>query len=250
MVGGEEGVMYQTLAGQSVDFILVIKDEKAAKKVLVHALVSHEGEASTQEELPVQDNGDRSYVFSYCPETDGPCTLSVMVEGENVPGSPFTWKVKPKVHYSELLSVPASGQEQHVVETEKHCWKIKMHLDCNSRRNFEIGIRCLEQADGKFSYFDVEVKRSSWCYFCKRRGRLQFSRSDNPRAATINSLRHGDVFSVYLNFDTKKLVIYNARSKQTEVFTDALEGDKVVPIISPYVQSMQNPESGLSLDIK
>lgn len=249
MVGGEEGVMYQTLAGQSVDFILVIKDEKAAKKVLVRALVSHEGEASTQEELPVQDIGDRSYVFSYCPETDGPCTLSVMVEGENVPGSPFTWKVKPKAHYSELLSVPASGQEQHVVETEKHCWKIKMHLDCKSRRNFEIGISCIEQADGEFSYFDVEVKRSSWCYYCKRRGRLQFSRSENLHAA-INSLRHGDVFSVYRNFDTKKLVIYNAQSKQTEVFTDALEGDKVVPIISPYVQSMQNPESGLSLDIK
>ena len=94
--------MYQTLAGQSVDFVLVISKENAAKKLLVRALVNHEGEANTQQELPVQDNGDRSFVFSYCPETDGLCNLSVMVEGENVYGSPFMWKVRPKVHYSKL----------------------------------------------------------------------------------------------------------------------------------------------------
>lgn len=249
MVGGEEGVMYQTQAGQSVDFILVIKDENAViKKLLVRALVNREGEASTQQELPVQENGDKSCVFSYCPETDGPCTLSVMVEGENVHGSPFTWNVKPKVHYSELLSVPASGQEQHVVHTEKHCWKIKAHL-LSHKRGFEIGVSCVKQPDAALNiFYGVEVKRSSWC--CRLiRGSVQFSRSDNPHA-TINSLRHGDVFSVYLNFDTKKLVIYNARSKQSEVFTDAFEGDKVVPIFSPYVQSMQNRKSGFSLDIK
>jgi len=251
MVGGEEGVKYQTLAGQSVDFVLVINDENAAKKLLVRALVNHEGEASTQQELPVQDNGDKSYVFSYCPETDGLCTLSVMAEGENVQGSPFTWKVRPKVHYSKLLNLAASGQEQHVKHTEKHCWKVKVQLFPNARRRFEIGVSCIKQADGELIFWDVEVKRSSWCGQIKgARGRWQFIRSDNPHAAAINSLRSGDVFSVYLNFDTKKLVIYNTRSKQTEVFTDAFEGDKVVPIISPYLQDMQNTVSGLSLDIK
>ena len=96
MVGGEEGVMYQTLVGQSVDFILVIKDENATKKLLVHALVNHEGEAGTQQELPVQDSRDGSYDFSYCPETYGLCTLSVMVEGENVHGSPFYMESETK----------------------------------------------------------------------------------------------------------------------------------------------------------
>ena len=238
MVGGEEGVMYQTLAGQSVDFILVIKDENAAQEP-VHALVNRDGEATTQEELPVQDKGDGPYVFSYCPETVGPCTLSVMVKGENVHGSPFIWNVKPKVHHPELPSVSASGEEQHVVHTEKHCWKIKAHLFYRKKR-FEIGVSCVKQHDAGFNiFYDVEVKKSYWCRHFVR-GRVQFSRSDNLHAATINSLCHGDVFSVYLNFDTKKLIIYNARSEQTEVFTDAFEGDKVVPIISPYVQGMQN----------
>ena len=257
MVGGDEGVMYQTLAGQSVDFVFVISDENAAKELLVRALINHQGEGNTQHELPVQYNEDRSYVFSYCPETDGLCTLSVTVEGENMQSSPFTWKVKPKVHYSELLSGAASGQEQHVVHTENHCWKIKVHLTPGSRSNFEIGVSSVKLADGLVYLRDVEVKRSSWCLgYVGKRGKevVKFSRSDNSRVVTINSLRHGDVFSVYLNFDTKKLVIYNARSKQIEVFTDAFVGDKVVPIISRYIPSMQNmPKSefsGLSLDIK
>ena len=251
MVDGEEGVMYQTLAGQSVDFVLVIRDENAAKELLVHASVNHEGEASTQEELPVQDNGDRSYIFSYCPETDGLCTLSVMVEGENVHGSPFTWKVKPKVHYSELLSVPSSGEDQHVDHTEKLCWKIKTHLFPETRRNFEIGVSCVVQTGDEVEEeddIDEEVKRSSWRCSGKVNCKLRFSRSDNLHAAAVNSLHNGDVLSVYLNFDTKKLVIYNARSKQTEVFTDAFVGDKVVPIMSPYIKNVQN-RSGLSLDI-
>ena len=250
MLGGEEGVMYQTLAGQFVDFVLVIRDEKAAQKPLVRALVNHEGEANTQKELPVQDNRDRSYLFSYCPKTDGLCTLSVTVEGENIHGSPFTWKVRPKVHHAELLSVAPSDPEQHVVHAEKHCWKIKLRLFPDTKRTFQIGVSCFKQADGESNLDSEEVKRSSWCgRFLGRGGRVTFSRSDNPHAAAINSLHDGDVFSVYLNFDTKKLVIYNTRSKQTEVFTDAFAGDKVVPIISPYVQNVDN-RSGLSLDIK
>ena len=136
-----------------------------------------------------------------------------------------------------------------MVHAEKHCWKIKAYLDCNSRRHFEIGVSCIKQVDPAIK-IDVEVKRSSWCRRFVR-GSIQFSRFDSSRAASINSLHNGDVFSVYFNFDTKKLVIYNARSKQTEVFTDAFEGDKFVPIISPYLQSQrQKLESGLSLDIK
>ena len=115
----------------------------------------------------------------------------------------------------------------------------------------KLELAVFKQADGEFNFYDVEVKRSSLCYQYLRAGGVQFSCSDNPyAAAAINSLRNGDVFSVYLNFDTKKLVVYNTRSKQSEVFTDAFGGDKVVPIISPYLQNMQNPVSGLSLDIK
>lgn len=230
----------------------MISDENAAKNLLVCALVNHEGEANTQQELPVRDNGDRSYEFSYCPETDGLCTLSVMLEGENVHGSPFMWKVKPKVQNADQLSVRCQNVDYGVYGTEKYCWKVKVHLLPATRRNFEIGVSCVKEGDEDLGiYYDVEVKRSSWCAkYIGRGGRLQFSRSDNPLASAITSLCNGDVFSVYLNFDTKKLVIYNTRNKQAEVFTDAVEGDKVVPIISPYIfKTMQNP-SGLSLDIR
>lgn len=44
-------------------------------------------------------------------------------------------------------------------------------------------------------------------------------------------MEDSDVFTVFLNVETKKLIIYNARSKQTEIFT-GVEGDGLIPIIS------------------
>ena len=236
MVGGEEGVMYQTLAGQSVDFVLC----------------NHESEANTQHELPAEDNGDKSYVFSCHPEVDGLYTLSVMVEGENVCGSPFTWKVNPKVQNSDPSSVLTSSQELGVYCEGKHCWKLKVHLPVLShmRKDFEIGLSCIKQADEISNFNDFHVKRCTWCCCRNRVNRLQFSRSDNLRTVTINSVDHGDVFSVYLNFDTMKLIIYNTRSKQAEVFTDFNEANKAVPIISPYIKNTDDQQTGLSLDIE
>ncbi|KAL9976173.1 hypothetical protein ACROYT_G013435 [Oculina patagonica] len=250
MIGGEEGVMYETLAGQPVDFVLVIKDENAAENLLVHALVNHGSE--DQQELAVKYNQDsKSYVFSYCPKKDGVCTLAVMVEVENICGSPFTWKVKPKVQNTDQLNVLTSSQEQGGDCKGKHCWKLKVHLLNAQDKNFEVGVQCVKQEE----FFGVEVQRCCLCCryrFDGRRGRsksLQFSRSDNPHAA-INSLCHDDVFSVYLNFDTKKLVIYNTRSKQAEVFTDVNVGNRVVPIILPYIKNPDGQQAGFSLDFE
>ena len=127
MVGGEEGVLYETLAGQPVDFVLGIKDETAASKpktgYVVHALVNHSRKGYLNQKLPVHDNGDGSYLFSYWPETDGLCTLSVTVDEENVSSSPFTWKVKPKVQKNISLLTSSSQEGEH--GKGKHCWKLK-----------------------------------------------------------------------------------------------------------------------------
>ncbi len=258
MVGGEEGVMYETLARQPVDFVLAMNDENAVEN-LVHAVVSHG--SKDQQELAVQYNPDsKSYVFSYCPEKDGVCTLSVMVEGETVHGSPFTWKVKPEVQNTDQLNVLTSSQEQGGDYKGKHCWKLKARLlTLNAEDgNFEVGVQCMKQQE----FYCVEIQRCCWCCHyryepisvgCRGRKKslsLQCSRSDNRHVAAINSLCGGDVFSVYLNFDTKKLVIYNTRSKQAEVFTDVNEGDKVVPIISPYIRNKDVWQTGLSLAVE
>ena len=98
MVGCEEGVLYQTFAGQPVDFKFAIVRGTSVKEAetgfMVRASVKREDQQESQD-LPVRDKGDGSYFFSYQPETPGLCTLSVTVEGESVHGSPFTWEVLP-----------------------------------------------------------------------------------------------------------------------------------------------------------
>ena len=258
MVGGEEGVLYQTLAGQPVDFMLVIKDGAAGNHLesggMVRASVSHSREATLNHELHVHDSGDGSYLFSYRPETGGLCTLLVMVEGHSVCGSPLTWKVKPKVKETGKLSLLTSSPEHDEGGKGKHCWKL-MHLKRGFRSVLEIGVRCYTPADGVFNFCDTETKRCTWCRNRTRSSptKYNYSRSDNPYQASITGCTHGDIFSdifsdIFLNYETSKLVIYNHRSKQAEVFT-GVEGEKVGPIISPHLIHAGIWGTGFTLDI-
>ena len=233
MVGGEEGVLYQTLAGQPVDFLLVIKDETAINKpesgYVIHASISHSREPNLNQELPVHDSGNSSYLFSYQPETDGLCSLSLTVEGENVCGGSFTWKVKPKVKDEDQLSPLTSSPEHGEKAKGKHCWKLKLQSWNVWSFDVEIGV-------------NAENIRCTWCYQIK--GFIpSYWRSDNSRSS-ITTLQRGDIFSVYLNYDTRKLVIYNHRNKQAEFFTE-VKGEIIMPIISPGLS-----KDGFTLDFE
>ena len=74
VVGGEEGVMYQTLERQEVDLLLRVKDRKGQKKTKgghqVEAILSFSNEPDVivaNSPVPVRDNGDGSYSFLYLP---------------------------------------------------------------------------------------------------------------------------------------------------------------------------------------
>ena len=234
MVGGEEGILYQTLAGQPVDFSLVIKDEPAGSKPLasriVRASVTHSRDANLHQELPVEFLDGRSYSFSYVPDTEGVCTLSVTVEEVNVCGSPLTWKVKPEVTHNNQIYLLTSD-ERRESSRGQHCWKLKFR-GFGKKPSAEIGVRSVTPADGVNILFDVETRRYTWCCDLKGFNHISCFRSDNPCAASITWVQAGDIFSLYLNCDTKKLIVYNHRSKETEIFTD-VNGGVIRPIISP-----------------
>ena len=59
-------------------------------------------------EAQVQDNKDGSYNISYFAKEAGTCQTSVMVNGEQVSGSPFTVQVKPR-KYKPVLSFGIKG---------------------------------------------------------------------------------------------------------------------------------------------
>lgn len=162
-------------------------------------------------------------MFSYRPETDGLCTLSLTVDGEDVPGCPFTWTVKPAVRSMQKFGqlTPSSIQDGH--EEGKHCcWKVKCLRRVNethSAFDYEVGVTCTKYVD-ELPFADAVTNRFTWRYQGKKdsgyqkmgigkKGSVKYhticSRSDNIQAkCSITSLRHGDIFSIYLNYNTSK----------------------------------------------
>ena len=214
MVGGEEGVLYQTFAGQPVDFRFTIVGGTSVKEAetgfIVRASVKREDQQQSQD-LPVRDKGDGSYFFSYQPQTPGICTLSVTVEGESVHGSPFTWEGVQEIKGPNELTNFLNSQRN--TNKKINSWKLKYLGSTPENSKVEIGVRCYEDDYG----YD---HRYTWCrqnnVYTTCRG---YGSSGNQ--ASLTSLQSNDILSVYLNLTVYKLVIYNHRSEQSEMFTFA-----------------------------
>ncbi len=254
MVGGEEGVMYQTIAGQTVDFVLTIKDENGSKvtegghQVGAGVFVYIEAEAIEEVQninLAVQDNGDGSYNFSYRPGDVGLATLTVEVEGQNVCGSPFNWQVNPEINPDN--EKPAKGQkgkrgkQSTPAFTEgMHSWKLQLVSFSPDRDRFghlEVGIIAGSTVYHFLYENEGKQQTTKWCW-CYNSAKLISTRSDGQQSS-ITSVQGNDVFTVFLNLETKKLIIYNIRSKQAELFT-GVEGEQFFPNVSPQSPMYRN----------
>ena len=238
VVGGEEGVMYQTLAGQEVDLLLLVKDGTGQKKTegghQVEAILSFSIEpdlTGANSPVPVRDNGDGSYSFLYHPVEEGQVTLSVKVEGKEIYGSPLKWNVTSKLP-GGLTSPQLKSDKRKVVKKAlkkgsgfregMHCWKLKVtSFSDESNCELEIGITSNPR------YYDQKQTKWAWKYHSRMEPKL--SRSDG-QIPSITSVENNDVFIVFLNLESKKLTIYNVRSEQTEIFV-GIEGDNFSPII-------------------
>ena len=191
VVGGEEGVMYQTLAGQKVDLLLLVKDGNGQKITngghQVEAILSFSIKpdltgANSPWPVRVRDNGDGSYGFLYHPVEEGQVTLSVKVQGQKVFGSPFKWNVTSKL--PDGLSSPQAKSAKRkkgkmgslydpvtqfpALKEGMHCWKLK--LTCfsdESKCELEIGISsytlCLgeKQTKGAWQYSSRKQPKAS-----------------------------------------------------------------------------------------
>lgn len=263
MLGGDEGEMYQTLAGQEVELLLLLRDKKGQKQPKgghqVEATVSfyvEPGYLRPVSPVPVRDNGDGSYSFSYHPVEEGKVSLSVRVEKQQVRGSPFEWNV-----ISGLPDGASSPQRKGLVPCQvlsgftegMYCWKLQLTSFSNKIvSELEIGVtasnyysalgygyaisRPAQQEHGFPVYcYDFESAlqaKWSWKYSAHTKP-CHSSRSDG-QVPSITSVENNDVFIVFLNLRTKKLTIYNVRSKQTEIFT-GIEGGTINRIGSPSV---------------
>ena len=202
--------MYRTFAGQPVDFKFAIVGGTSVKEAetgfMVRASVKREDQQESQE-LPTCDKGDRSYFFSYQPDTPGLCTLSVTVEGNSVHGSPFTWEVLPNLKSQDELANILYRERGN--NKTKQCWKLKYLGSTPGNSKVEIGVNYYDTRGYNYRY--------TWCRqnnaYTTCRGR-----NSSGNQASITSLQNDDILSVYLNQTANKLVIYNHRNEQLEAF--------------------------------
>ena len=189
MVGGEEGVMYQTLAGQEVDLLLLVKDKNGQKKPKggnhVEAIFSfcfESGLVGANSPVPVRDNGDGSYSFSYHPVEEGNVNLSVRVEKQEVCGSPFKWNVISKlpdgasspqrkvraaatredmntlIDYPQAIPLLQSAADvtfvgPSVFTKGMYCWKLQLKsFRVEAGCELEIGVSALGYNSGEYGY--------------------------------------------------------------------------------------------------
>ena len=230
MVGCEEGVLYQTFAGQPVNFKFAIVGSTSVKEAetgfMVRASVKKKDQQESQD-LPVRDKGDGLYFFSYQPQTPGLCTLSVTVEGESVHGSPFTWEVLQKFKSPDELKNILNRESGN--NKTKHCWKLKYLGSTPGNSKVEIGVNYY---DGRYG----STYRYTWC--CQNNVYTTCRSNSSGNQASITSLQNDDILSVYLNQTAKnyKLVIYNHRNEQLEAFSTCSHSIHTV-VISPYKPS-------------
>ena len=120
MVGGEPGVMYDTLAGQRREFTVVLIDNHGNQKngENVHVSVVAPGSEGPGTVIKVTDNKGGTYSFSFLPQEEGRYQLTVAVSGHQIQGSPYQWQVIPRV---QLLSM----QDQSRDGTKMSLWQLQ-----------------------------------------------------------------------------------------------------------------------------
>ena len=118
----QEGVMYNTLCGQPVEFKITARKESGTiitegGDIFDVQVYSKEAEnlVASMKVRPCSENG--SYCFSHTPEKEGHYTLSVMLDDHHIQGSPFMWFVEKW----KLTQPFSSGNNQIHIQLSEEC---------------------------------------------------------------------------------------------------------------------------------
>ena len=264
MVGGEPGVMYDTLAGQRREFTVVLRDNHGNQKngEKVNVSVVSPGSDGPGTVIKVTDNNDATHSFSFLPQEEGHYQLTVAVSSHQIQGSPFQWQVIPPVQLASMqdqtweqqyrsqqyspycVTVQQADQnaQQAALSSLRRMegvlsWKVKL-VDLNDkdpvkrRHSYRPAINELRIGVTTFD----RTGTGPWYMVghCSRSGRWT-NRKNNQ------SWQAGDVFVLYLNMDTKTLIIQNLRTLETDSFR------RIQGTVCPYL----HPDSTdvFSLDV-
>ena len=274
---GSEGVMYKTLCGQSVEFTIIAKERNGRKQMeggdTFHAFLIHDD--GNNQLLKVHDCENGVYTFCHTPDKTGHLKLFVLLMGNHVQGSPFSWVVvkwnlvrlpssnnegqvqlsdeKLSARYIYKGSSATSGFRRSVSSqnqsfnnwvsygsqpftgsansqsylyvvgcisftSDKHYWKAKLSGSVSKGFSFGVIDTSRRSADGKVS-LSTPTNWWIWNSNCKH-----LSSSSNVQKSSITNFASKDVIEMYLDCDNGTLMMYNQRTKQSDIWDGVNKG--------------------------
>ena len=227
MRGGEPGVLYTGRALQSCKFIIARNRVQALglRNVFDNFKVSILApKAETPFPISLESNADGTHSFCYTPQCSGTYKIRVFSEkinGGEIYGSPFSWDVQPALslrswcHWLRYLFLSDYAYLRDCVfESGQHSWRIQW-----LRENPQVDNPC--HVIGIAHPFH----KRCWCWF---NGYHQTPDHESIQSPMV-SVQHGDVFAVFLNIEKRQMIIYNERTKESDIW-----GDIEAPV-TPYL---------------
>ena len=260
MVGGEPGVMYDTLAGQRREFTVVLRDNYGNQKngENVYVSVVAPGSQGPETVIKVTDNNDGTYSFSFLPEEEGHYQLIVAISGYHIQGSPFKWQAIPPAKVPTCMPnqftfqgcggnfaeekarfVPVVPSLTSLMRTEGVLsWKVRIIKLSYQQDMFrkevtqvQVGVTAAGIGQWAIASNGHKIKPLNQAQQIRYHGHAFVFRGcqKEVQQSNIRSWQAGDVFVLFLNMGTKKLIIQNLRTSETELF-EGIQGQ-----VSPYL---------------
>ena len=281
MEKGEEGVMYNTLCGQSIKFVITAKEHTGRKQRVggdtFNVLITPPQTNADGTPLNVQDCGGGTYSFCHTPMEAGNYKLSVQLKNRHVKGSPFTWVVE-KWCLASCSSEDSEGQLKLLEHDMTVYYKLD-HSEVSSNLLDSPSWYCKNNASSDKAPFAVgyvvfKDRKHMWrvqihgnilngfsfgIITSNRRnathisivsnsmwiwnaGKKQYPGNEIRSLGNISCVS-GDIIELYLDCELGTLKMYNPRTAQTAAW-EGVEGE-----VSPLFHMTTNGDK-VSLKIK
>ena len=229
MPGGEPGVVYTGRAWQWCEFRITINGGEAYRRNLLKdfKITIQEPNEGTYVSIPLEDKPSSSRGFTYRPTRSGDYKIFLFNEqlfGGEAHCSPVVWKVLPAFSLKSTwvggIDLSHPGYLSNCVfEDGQHSWRVRMLRPSAS-----------EPPNYSHEYFQIGVKHpfrdEAWYWQNK-----QHISPGNSVPSSIKSLQRDDVFVCFLDVCKRQLIVYNERSKESDVWRDIQV--PVTPYLSP-----------------
>ena len=218
MRGGEPGVLYTGRALQWSEFIIARNRVQScrSRNVFDNFKVSiFAPNAETPLPFSLENNADGTHSFHCIPQYSGTYKIRVFSEkisGGEIYGSPFSWDVQPALYLKSLwywfksfFFWDYTYLRDCVFESGQHSWRVKL-LRSDPRRDYTYQIIGVSHP----------FRNRCWCWL---NGRHRTPDHDSVPSPVV-SVQHGDVLAVFLNIEKRQMIIYNERTKESDIWRD------------------------------